>query len=125
MINIGMEMIKTYNPNFLTVTELATEHLITQIESQNGVGVSLGVKPSGCAGFEYEWKIVHEFIAEDYTVNKLGDYSIIVDDICSPYISGSLVDLLDEGIKGKTLIVQSPRAVSSCGCGESIQFADL
>ena len=70
-------------------------------------------------------KIVHEFIAEDYTVNKLGDYSIIVDDICSPYISGSLVDLLDEGIKGKTLIVQSPRAVSSCGCGESIQFADL
>tara|TARA_B100000927_G_scaffold66555_1_gene52442 strand:+ start:420 stop:797 length:378 start_codon:yes stop_codon:yes gene_type:complete len=125
MINIGMEMIKTYNPNFLTVTESATEHLVTQIESQNGIGVSLGVKPSGCAGFEYEWNIVHEFNAEDYTVNKLGDYSIIVDEVCTPYISGSIVDLLDEGIKGKTLIVQSPKAVSSCGCGESIQFADI
>ena len=63
----------------------------------------------------------------DMTV--IGDVSnkkcIIVDDICSPYITGSIVDLLDEGIKGKTLVVQSPRAVSSCGCGESIQFADL
>lgn len=125
MINIGMEIIKTYNPNFITVTESATEHLITQIENENGKGVSLGVKPSGCAGFEYEWKIVDGFNPEEYTVTKLGDYSIIVEEICSPYITGSLVDLLDEGIKGKTLIVQSPKAVSSCGCGESIQFADI
>ena len=125
MINIGMEMIKTYNPEFISVTESATEHLITQIESQKAIGVSLGVKPSGCAGFEYVWKIVHEFDAQEYTVTKLGNYSIIVEDICKPYISGSLVDLLDEGIKGKTLVVQSPQAVSSCGCGESIQFAEL
>ena len=45
MINIGMEMIKTYNPEFITVTESATDHLVTQIENQNGVGVALGVKP--------------------------------------------------------------------------------
>tara|TARA_Y100000768_G_scaffold94197_1_gene68221 strand:+ start:9627 stop:10004 length:378 start_codon:yes stop_codon:yes gene_type:complete len=125
MINIGMEMIKTYNPEFITVTESATDHLVTQIENQNGVGVSLGVKPSGCAGFEYEWKIVHEFNADEYAITKLGNYSIIVEDICKPYISGSIIDLLDEGIKGKTLVVQSPQAVSSCGCGESIQFAGI
>ena len=118
-------MIKTYNPEFITVTESATEHLVTQIENQNGVGVSLGVKPSGCAGFEYEWKIVHEFNADEYAITKLGNYSIIVEDICKPYISGSIIDLLDEGIKGKTLVVQSPQAVSSCGCGESIQFAGI
>jgi Fe-S cluster assembly iron-binding protein IscA len=37
-------------------------------------------------------------------------------------LAGSVVDLVNEGLKGKTLTVKSPKASGECGCGESVTF---
>jgi len=52
----------------------------------------------------------------------MDDYVLIVNDVCAEFIEGSQVDLLDEGIKGQTLTVSSPKATGGCGCGESVTF---
>ena len=45
-----------------------------------------------------------------------------MNELSLPLLEGSLIDIKDEGIKGSSLIVTSPKAVGSCGCGESVTF---
>tara|TARA_R110000868_G_scaffold84531_10_gene238304 strand:+ start:4601 stop:4963 length:363 start_codon:yes stop_codon:yes gene_type:complete len=118
-----MELLKTFNPdNLITFTESASEHLITSIESSEGaVGVSLALKPAGCAGFEFVWKIVTD-IEEGFSEQVLGDYLFLLDNMSKDFLAGSIVDLVNEGLKGKTLTVRSPKASGECGCGESVTF---
>lgn len=118
-----MELLKTFNPdNLITFTESATQHLISQVEETDGaIGVSLGLMPNGCAGFEYKWDIVTA-VEEGYKEHDLGPYKFLLDERSADYLSGSIVDLVNEGLKGKTLTVKSPKASGECGCGESVTF---
>jgi len=115
--------INTYNPNDLvSVTESAKNHLLEQINSTpNAIGVSLGLLPNGCAGFEYDWEIVTE-VEDEYTEQLLDNKLLLIDNLSADFLLGSIIDLKDEGIKGKTLTVTSPKASGSCGCGESVTF---
>jgi iron-sulfur cluster assembly accessory protein len=114
---------KTFNPNkFLHVSESAEEHLVDQINKNNAIGVELGIMPNGCAGFEFTWDYVNEYLSQEYEVIDIKDKVLIVNSISRDFIIGSNIDLKDEGIKGKTLIVESPKATGSCGYGESVQF---
>jgi len=115
--------IKQYTPTeFLNVTDVAKQHLIEQIKNNDALGVRLGVMPNGCAGFEYTWDYVTEYFSQTERVTRLDDYVILVDDLSAEFLEGSQIDLKDEGIKGKTLLVNSPKATGSCGCGESVKF---
>jgi len=118
-----MELLKTFNPaNLITFTSSAKEHLIASIERHTGaVGVSLALKPAGCAGFEFVWNIVTK-IEEGFVEQELGDYLFLLDNTSKDFLSGSEVDLVNEGIKGNTLTVKAPKASGMCGCGESVQF---
>jgi len=118
-----MESLKTYNPaNLITFTESATQHLISQVEGfAGGIGVSLGLMPNGCAGYEYRWDIVTG-IEEGYKEHELGPYLFLLDEKSEDFLAGSTVDLVNEGVKGKTLTVKSPNASGECGCGESVTF---
>jgi iron-sulfur cluster insertion protein len=112
--------INVFNPTELvSVTESAKAHLLHQIG--DSIGVSLGLMPNGCAGFEYDWEVVSE-VPDDYTELLLGDKLLLIDNMSSDFLVGSIIDLKDEGIKGKTLTVTSPKALGSCGCGESVTF---
>lgn len=114
---------KTFNSkNFLQVSESAEQHLVDQINKNEALGVELGIMPNGCAGFEYTWDYVTEYFSQDYNVTEIQDKVLIVNSLSRDFLIGSSIDLLDEGIKGKTLIVKSPKATGSCGCGESVQF---
>lgn len=118
-----MELLKTFNPdNVISFTKSAQEHLEKSIEQVEGaIGVSLALKPAGCAGFEYVWNVV-ERVDEGWQQQYLGDYLFLVDDLSKDFLEGSLVDLVDEGLKGRTLVVKSPKASGECGCGESVTF---
>lgn len=114
---------KTFNSKkFLQVSESAEQHLVDQINKNEALGVELGIMPNGCAGFEYTWDYVTEYFSQDYNVTEIQDKVLIVNSLSRDFLIGSSIDLLDEGIKGKTLIVKSPKATGSCGCGESVQF---
>ena len=120
-----MESLKTFDPaNIITFTESARTHLISSIRDANAVGVSLGLKPNGCAGFEYNWDIVTgiEEGYSQYNLDTIGRYLFFLDDLSKDYLAGSIVDLVDEGIQGKTLTVKAPKASGECGCGESVIF---
>ena len=119
-----MEMIKTYNPDqAVAVTDAAKKHLLDQIYEKDTLGVSLGLMPGGCSGFEFDWDFVTEYLSQNYHIQHLDDSKVFIIDLISmPMLQGSTIDLLDEGIKGKSLVVTSPQAQGSCGCGESIHF---
>tara|TARA_B110000977_G_scaffold175337_1_gene230008 strand:- start:1863 stop:2219 length:357 start_codon:yes stop_codon:yes gene_type:complete len=118
-----MELLKTFNPdNQITFTETATQHLVASIrDSEDAIGVSLALKPAGCAGFEFVWKMVSEE-EEGFKVSELGPYKFLLCDMSVDMLAGSVVDLVNEGLKGKTLTVKSPKASGECGCGESVTF---
>lgn len=114
---------KTFNPtNFLQVSESAEQHLVDQINQNNALGVELGIMPNGCAGFEYTWDYITEYFSQEYQVTQIQDKVLIVNSLSRDLLMGSYIDLLDEGIKGRTLVVKSPKATGTCGCGESVQF---
>ena len=118
-----METIKTYNPDQVVITESAKKHLLDQIYEKDTLGVSLGLMPGGCSGFEFDWGFVTEFLSQNYHIQQLDDNKVlIIDTISMPMLKGSTIDLLDEGIKGKTITVKSPLSNGTCGCGESINF---
>lgn len=119
-----METLKTFRPDEkLTLTGVAQEHLRQQIQKNNHVGVELNLLPNGCAGFEYDWELVSEYDANQYAyVGEFDDFVLLVNELSLPLLEGSIIDIKDEGIKGSSLIVTSPKAVGSCGCGESVTF---
>lgn len=114
--------VQEYKPSFVSITESAKTHLVDQIKNADGIGVALGIMPNGCAGFEYTWDIVTEYFSHEYHVTDMEPYVFLVDNISADFIEGSLIDMKDEGIKGKTLTVSSPKASGACGCGESVTF---
>lgn len=117
-----MELLKTFNPdNIITFSQSAEEHLVSSIEKEGAIGVSLALKPAGCAGFEYVWNTV-KTEEEGFRKQELGNYLFFLDDMSKDFLAGSHVDMIDEGLKGKTLAVKSPKASGECGCGESVTF---
>lgn len=119
-----MELLKTFNPdNLITFSPSAIEHLVASIEGKEGtIGVSLALKPAGCAGFEFVWNLVDSAV-EGYREQDLADhYKFFLDDMSKDFLAGSYVDMEDEGLKGKTLTVKAPKASGVCGCGESVTF---
>jgi iron-sulfur cluster assembly accessory protein len=119
-----MDALKTFHPGEkLTVTKVAQDHLRQQVQKDSHIGVELNLIPNGCAGFEYDWELVSEYYSNQYAyVLECDGFVLLVNELSLPLLEGSLIDIKDEGIKGSSLIVTSPKAVGSCGCGESVTF---
>lgn len=100
----------------IEVTDTAIQKLIDK-----KVGfIRLGVKGGGCAGYEYF--IEHaEPIADDDTLVDYGKFNVVLDTMSIPYLSGSTLDWVREGLNEYFKII-NPKEESSCGCGVSIQF---
>jgi len=119
-----MAIAQIYNPNNkITITESAINHFKTVINENNAVGVRLGLTGGGCAGFEYKWDMLYnKDVAEDDYVEESDDLLFVIDNMSFEYLENSNIDYISKGIQGNEIVIQSPRAVSSCGCGESITF---
>lgn len=117
--------VETVNPNAfgVTITTKAQQHLLDQLDGTNAVGVSLILKPSGCAGFSYNWGIAKDLSEEDVVLASFNGYSLITNGASGSYLNGSTIELKQEGIQGSHLEVVSPKVVDACGCGESVRFS--
>ena len=109
----------------VNITENAQTHLSTLTVNNSSYGVRLSLKGGGCSGFKYDWALVENatHINPDDTVIEYESFVLVVDSLSIPYIGGSTVDFVNNGLLGSELIVQSPKASGSCGCGESVFFA--
>jgi iron-sulfur cluster insertion protein len=113
-----------YNPNAVVgITKTAALYLKEQTQKQDALGIKLSLMPGGCSGFEYKWEYVYEYFEEDsIQVSHYDDFVFVIDLLSKPMLEGSIVDVEDKGLQGFSLIVKSPNAQGSCGCGESVAF---
>jgi iron-sulfur cluster assembly protein len=102
----------------IELSESAAAYLRAQIARHPGaVAVRLGVEPAGCSGFRYRVGRADE-IGEGDTVFESGRVRIAVDALSLPYIQGTRIDLVREGL-AQRLRYDNPNVRRSCGCGES------
>ena len=114
---------QTYDPSkeeLITITQDAQEHFKEVTEDSNIHGIRLKLTGGGCAGFSYEWETVKDSSSirlDEFTI-AFDSWSFYLDNLSKPYLVGSTVDK-KTGISGNMIVITSPLADSTCGCGES------
>lgn len=102
----------------LSVTERASKFLAAQLARHPGaVAVRLAVHPSGCSGFRYRVDPADSILEGD-RVFESGGLRVAVDALSLPYLQGTVVDVVQEGL-ARRLRFDNPNARQTCGCGES------
>ena len=102
----------------VSVTRRAATFLAAQLARHPAaVAVRLSVAPSGCSGFGYCIDPADAIHGDDAVFESHG-VRIAVDARSLPYLQGTTVDLVEEGL-ARRLRFDNPNARESCGCGES------
>ncbi len=100
------------------LTERAANHIRKFLEQRGkGVGIRLGVKPSGCSGMSYVLEFVDETQEEDQVFEGHG-VKVIVDPKSMLYLDGTELDFVREGLN-EGFKFNNPNVKDACGCGES------
>jgi len=103
----------------ISISERAAQHFAHQLEKHPGaIAVRLAVEPAGCSGLRYRIDPA-ETIRDDDAVIESGGVRVVVDPGSLPYLQGSTLDVVHEGL-ARRLRFDNPNARQSCGCGESI-----
>ena len=102
----------------ITVTENAAKQIEKQILARgSGIGLSLGVKTSGCSGFTYVLGYADEQ-AENETVFEQFGVKVLVKEEDLDKLKGVELDYAKEGIN-EAFKFRNPNATGECGCGKS------
>ena len=102
----------------VSVSARAAKHFTAQLAKQPGaLAVRLAVKAAGCSGFAYRVDPAH-IIRDDDQVFESHGVRIVVDAESLPYVQGTTLDVLKEGL-ARRVRFDNPNVRQSCGCGES------
>ncbi|SEA11497.1 HesB/IscA family protein [Rubrimonas cliftonensis] len=108
--------------NPVTLTPAAVKRIRGLMEGGAVKGLKLGVKKGGCAGMEYTMEHATEIGAHDAVVEVDGA-RVLIAPMAQMFLIGTEIDyrtsLLESGF-----VFSNPNVVESCGCGESIKFAE-
>jgi iron-sulfur cluster assembly protein len=103
------------------LTEAAARHITRYLSRRGkGVGVRLGVKTTGCSGLAYKIEYADEVAPEDIVFERAG-IKILVDPKSLPYIDGTELDFVREGLN-EGFKFNNPNERDRCGCGESFRI---
>jgi iron-sulfur cluster assembly protein len=104
----------------VTLTEAAARHVNRYLAKRGkGVGISLGVKTTGCSGLAYKLEYLDEFSPELVIFEGHG-VKVGVDPKSLPYLEGTELDFVREGLN-EGFKFNNPRERDRCGCGESFR----
>ena len=101
----------------IQVTENAARHIRNALERKGGMGLRLGIKTVGCSGLTYTFDYATEVGEEDETFESRG-VVIVVKRGDLAFMDGSTLDFERQGLN-ETFKIENPKAVATCGCGES------
>ena len=110
--------------NICTLTDSAKEQIDRLCAEHNCYAITLNLKGGGCAGFEYDWgTIAHpdELEPGDEVVSTDGAGRFVVGSHSIMFLIGTEVDYV-KSLVGSNFEIRNPNAVSSCGCGVSVNF---
>jgi iron-sulfur cluster assembly protein len=110
----------------MTMTDAAASRVREIVEnSEDGMGIRVGIKKGGCAGMEYTINLVTEPNAKDDLIEREGA-RVWVEPAAVLYLLGTQMDFEVTTLRtGFTF--NNPNQTSACGCGESVELkpADL
>lgn len=102
----------------VSLSARAAKHFAAQLAKHPGaVAVRLAVQANGCSGFGYRVDPA-QVVRDDDMVFETGGVRIVVDAASLPYLQGTTLDVVEEGL-ARRVRFDNPNARQSCGCGES------
>lgn len=106
----------------ITLTERAACELKELMVSQEKMGSALRVwvAGGGCSGLSYGMALDDGEPEDGDQLFQQDGLKIYVDGLSLQYMSGAVVDYVDD-VMGGGFKIENPNAVSSCGCGSSFK----
>jgi iron-sulfur cluster insertion protein len=103
----------------ITITPSAHDQItkLIQEESTPGLRLRLAVTGGGCSGFQYNFSLDSEVLAEDQVFGQAPG-EVVIDESSLGLLDGGVVDYV-EVLMGASFVIKNPNASSSCGCGNS------
>lgn len=102
----------------VTLTEAAARHVHKALSHRGrGVGLRLGVRPSGCSGLSYVLEFADQAQPDDLHFES-GGVTVLVDPASLIHVDGTRLDFVREGLN-EGFRFDNPNARGECGCGES------
>lgn len=107
----------------IELTENAANH-VREYLARHGGGDSfrIGVKPTGCSGYQYVVETAESIGEDDTTIESRG-VKIVVDNQSLRYLAGTELDYVREGLN-EGFRFRNPNVQETCGCGESFSVED-
>jgi len=106
----------------INLTERAADHVKRFLARQDSKssGLRVGVKPTGCSGYQYVIEAAETITDHDATFESKG-VKIIVDKQSLNYLAGCELDFVREGLNSGFRF-NNPNVQETCGCGESFSL---
>ncbi len=102
----------------ITLTQQAADHISRHLEKRGkGLGLRLGVRPTGCSGLAYKLEYVDAPNSDDQIVEQRG-VRVFIDPKSLPFVEGTQMDYARDGLNAGFRF-SNPNEKASCGCGES------
>jgi len=101
------------------VTDRAFARLAEIGAADQGQALRVAVEGGGCSGFQYE--IALDAPGDDDLVLEGQGQKVVVDTISLPFLENAGIDFTEELI-GARVVINNPKATSSCGCGTSFSM---
>ena len=107
----------------INLTDSAVEHVKNVLaKNELGIGLRLGVKTTGCSGYQYVIDTATDISENDETIESNG-IKVVIDKDSLAYFNGTTLDFSRDGLNSGFKF-QNPNVEDSCGCGESVSFKE-
>ncbi|MBL1422085.1 MAG: iron-sulfur cluster assembly accessory protein [Alphaproteobacteria bacterium] len=109
----------------LTLTDRAADRVkeIMQDMDDAVIGLRVGIKKGGCAGFEYVMEYAESIEPLDEVI-KTNGVTVLIDSKALLFLLGTEMDFVTEKMSSKFTFT-NPNQTSSCGCGESVELTPV
>jgi len=104
------------------LTPAAAERIKSMLAKRGkGIGMRLGVKKSGCAGYSYVVDFADE-VGKDDEVFESHGAKVVVNRDDLKFVDGMTLDYVKESLLNEGFEFHNPNVKDSCGCGESFSI---
>ena len=106
----------------ITLSDSAAERIkqIISSDTNNSIGVRIGVKSGGCAGMSYVMEYMKNSNPNDEVIEEKG-VKVFIDPGAIMYLLGTEMDYKTEEFSS-SFVFKNPNETERCGCGESFKI---
>ncbi|MBA3661369.1 MAG: iron-sulfur cluster assembly accessory protein [Gammaproteobacteria bacterium] len=111
----------------IMVKAAACKYIQAKVQQEQGAGLRLTIKKTGCSGFSYAPSIVTEALPDDVVIKIEEGLVLFIDPKWLSVFHHLIIDYVEDdksGLKQKRLTFTNPNEGERCGCGESFYLGD-